>query len=67
VINQYLVMWDAALASRFEHDELVAVVKMSDIVTPQRLSRDDDFHPGAQAYDAAAKRIAALLVQELAA
>ncbi len=66
-INQYLGMWDATLASRFEHDQRVAVVKMADIVTPQRLSRHDDFHPSAQAYQEAAKRIATILLQELSA
>lgn len=65
VINQYLSLWDATLASRFEHDQRVAVVKMADIVTPQRLSRYDSFHPGAQAYQEAAQRIAAMLLQEL--
>ena len=65
LINQYLGMWDATLAARFEDDPRVAVVKMADIVTPQRLSRYDSFHPGAQAYEAAAKRIAAMLLQEL--
>lgn len=65
VINQYLSMWDATLTSRFERDQRVAVVKMADIVTPQRLSRHDSFHPGAQAYQEAAKRIAAMLLQEL--
>ena len=60
-------MWDATLTARFEQDDRVAVVKMADIVTPQRLSRYDDFHPGAQAYEEAAKRIAAMLLQELSA
>ena len=64
-INQMLAIWDAALAARFEHDRRVAVVKMSDIVTPQRLSRYDSFHPGGDAYREAAKRIAGLLVREL--
>jgi lysophospholipase L1-like esterase len=64
-INQYLTVWDAALAARFEDDQRVAVVKMADIVTPQRLSRYDSFHPGSAAYQEAAKRIATLLVQEL--
>lgn len=64
-INQYLGVWDAALAARFEDDERVAVVRMADIVTPQRLSRYDSFHPGAAAYQEAAKRIAAMLIQEL--
>jgi lysophospholipase L1-like esterase len=62
-INQYLGMWDVALSARFEEDKRVAVVKMSDIVTPQRLSRYDSFHPGGEAYAEAAKRIAAMLVE----
>jgi lysophospholipase L1-like esterase len=65
LINQYLGLWDTALAGRFESDERVAVVKMNDIVTPQRLSRYDSFHPGAAAYREAAKRIAAMLLDEL--
>lgn len=64
-INQYLGLWDLALAARFEHDSRVAVVKMSDIVTAQRLSRYDSFHPGADAYQEAAKRIAGMLLKEL--
>lgn len=64
-INTYLGMWDATLSARFEDDPRVAVVQMSDIVTPQRLSRYDSFHPGAAAYQEAAKRIAALLLKEL--
>lgn len=67
LIDQYLGMWDATLTARFEQDQRVAVVKMADIVTPQRLSRYDSFHPGAQAYKEAAKRIAAMLLQELSA
>lgn len=65
MINQYLGLWDIALAARFEKDERVAVVKMNDIVTPQRLSRYDSFHPGAAAYREAAKRIAGMLLEEL--
>ena len=64
-INQYLGMWDTALAARFESDQRVAVVQMSDIVTAQRLSRYDSFHPGADAYREAAKRIAGMLLKEL--
>ena len=64
-INQMLGVWDAALAARFEHDQRVSVVKMSDIVTAHRLSRYDSFHPGGDAYREAAKRIAAMLVREL--
>src|SRR5687767_7581384 len=66
-INEMLGVWDAGLAARFEHDQRVAVVKMSDIVTAQRLSRYDSFHPGADAYREAAKRIAGMLVRELSA
>ena len=66
-INQYLGMWDTVLAARFEHDPRVAVVKMSDIVTAQRLSRFDSFHPGEAAYRDAAKRIAGMLMKELSA
>ncbi|HEX6088515.1 MAG TPA: GDSL-type esterase/lipase family protein [Thermoanaerobaculia bacterium] len=65
LINQYLEMWDHALAARFEEDRRVEVVTMRDIVTPQRLSRYDNFHPGAAAYDEAARRIAAMLLKEL--
>ena len=64
-IETYLGMWDATLTARFEDDPRVAVVQMNDIVTPQRLSRYDSFHPGAAAYQEAAKRIAGLLLKEL--
>lgn len=64
MINQYLVLWDSALAKQFEHDKRVAVVRMADIVTPERLSRYDSFHPGSAAYHEAAKRIAAMLLEE---
>jgi lysophospholipase L1-like esterase len=65
LINQYLGLWDTALLGRFEGDPRVAVVKMHDIVTPQRLSRYDSFHPGSAAYKEAAKRIAGMLLEEL--
>ena len=61
MINQYLQLWDATLAGRFEHDPLVSIVRMSDIVTRQKLSRYDNFHPGGAAYGAAAERIAQML------
>jgi lysophospholipase L1-like esterase len=61
LINQYVAAWDEVLAARFENDPLVTVVKMHDLVTPQRLSRFDHFHPGGAAYEAAAKRIEAML------
>jgi len=63
LINQYLGLWDNALAARFEDDRRVGVVRMNDIVTPQRLSRYDSFHPGGRAYAEAAKRIAEMLVK----
>lgn len=63
LINQYLKIWDATLADRFKNDPRVTVVKMDDIVTPQRLSRYDGFHPGRAAYEAAAKRIAGILAR----
>jgi lysophospholipase L1-like esterase len=65
LINQYLGLWDTALAGSFEGDPRVSVVKMNDIVTPQRLSRYDSFHPGSAAYAEAAKRIAGMLLSEL--
>lgn len=67
LINQYLVLWDNALTQRFASDDRIAVVKMSDIVTAQRLSRYDSFHPGGAAYAEAAKRIAGMLLEELSA
>ena len=65
LIDQYLVMWDEVLAARFEKDRRVEVVTMRDIVTAERLSRYDNFHPGAAAYDEAARRIAGMLLREL--
>jgi lysophospholipase L1-like esterase len=67
LINQYLSVWDAALASRFEKDPLVSIVRMSDVVTASRLSRYDSFHPGGSAYAEAAKRIAEMLLERDAA
>jgi lysophospholipase L1-like esterase len=67
LVDQYLPLWDAALASRFERDPLVSIVRMSDVVTAQRLSRYDSFHPGGSAYAEAAKRIAAMLLERDAA
>ncbi|HYI13553.1 MAG TPA: GDSL-type esterase/lipase family protein [Thermoanaerobaculia bacterium] len=64
-IDQYLGLWDAALEKRFASDNRVAVVKMADIVTAQRLSRYDSFHPGAAAYRDAARRIAEMLLKEV--
>lgn len=63
LVTQYLDIWDTALTRRFQDDVLVSVVKMSDIVVPQRLSRLDHFHPGGSAYEEAAKRIAGILLE----
>lgn len=61
MLNRYLSIWDETLAARFNPESRVTVVKMSDLVTPRRLSRRDGFHPGGEAYEAAAKRIAEIL------
>jgi lysophospholipase L1-like esterase len=62
MIEHYLALWDETLASRFADDARIAIVKMIDVVTPERLSRFDRFHPGAPAYAEAARRIAEMLV-----
>lgn len=68
VIEQYLTLWDAALAARFEADPRIEVVRLSDIINgPSRLSRFDHFHPGGTAYEETAKRIAGRLLEERAA
>jgi lysophospholipase L1-like esterase len=65
LINTYLAVWDAGLGQRFEHDPLVSVVALRDILDrADRLSRFDNFHPGKDAYRETARRIAAMLVQE---
>lgn len=61
LIDQYLQLWDATLAARFEHNRLVDVVTTSDLVIHGRLSRFDGFHPGGVAYREIAKRIAGML------
>jgi lysophospholipase L1-like esterase len=61
-INRYLLLWDEALAARFEDDSRITIVRMADIVVPDRLSSLDSFHPGGEAYDAAARRIATMLL-----
>ena len=63
LINQYLGLWDAALARRFRDDQRIELVKMSDLVVPERLSRYDSFHPGGSAYAEAARRIAVMLLE----
>jgi lysophospholipase L1-like esterase len=63
LINTYLAVWDAGLAQRFEHDPLISVVTLRDILNQaDRLSRFDNFHPGEGAYHETAKRIASMLV-----
>jgi lysophospholipase L1-like esterase len=67
LIDQYLDIWDQTLASRFERDPRISVVRLSDIINgPERLSRLDHFHPGGAAYAEAAKRIASKLLQKAA-
>jgi lysophospholipase L1-like esterase len=57
-----VAMWDATLVAQFASDPLVEVVRLSDIVDrPERLSRIDGFHPGGDAYQEAAHRIAELI------
>ena len=61
-LEPLVAMWDIALMSRFEDDERVSVVRLSDIVNrPERLSRNDSFHPGGEAYQETAQRIASLI------
>lgn len=63
LIDQYLVRWDDRLASAFSAYPLVRVVKMADLVIPARLGRADTFHPGGEAYQHAAERIAQLVLE----
>jgi lysophospholipase L1-like esterase len=50
------------LATRYASNPRVAVVRLSDIVNrPDRLSTIDSFHPGGEAYQETARRIADLL------
>lgn len=51
------------MEARFERDGRISVVKISDVVVPQRLSRIDNFHPDGAAYDETARRIADILVE----
>jgi lysophospholipase L1-like esterase len=67
LINDYLRLWDETLAERFEENERIAVVRMADIVSPARLSRHDNFHPGGEAYEQVARRIASMLLEEMRA
>jgi lysophospholipase L1-like esterase len=62
LVAQYLDLWDTAVTRRFRDDVLVEVVKLSDVVVPARLSRLDHFHPGGEAYEETARRIARMLL-----
>jgi lysophospholipase L1-like esterase len=67
MIQHSIAMWDSTLTSRFAGNERVEIVKMSDLVTADRLSRYDSFHPGAAAYREIARRIADILLATRAA
>jgi lysophospholipase L1-like esterase len=60
-VNDLVELWDETLASRFVSDARIAVVKMVDVVTPERLSRFDRFHPGGAAYAEIASCVAEML------
>ena len=63
-----VAIWDATIVARFAADPLVELVRLSDIVDrPGRLSTLDSFHPGGEAYQETASRIADLLVAPAAA
>ncbi len=63
LVARYLAVWDESLVEEFEAEPRVSIVRMSDIVRgTERLSSYDRFHPGQQAYRAAAVRIAAMLL-----
>ena len=68
LLEPVIAIWDGALMAQFDDDPLVSVVRLSDIVNrPDRLSRVDSFHPGSEAYQETAKRIADLLTPSPAA
>ncbi|HVR44310.1 MAG TPA: GDSL-type esterase/lipase family protein [Thermoanaerobaculia bacterium] len=61
-LEPLIAIWDTMLALQFAADPLVTIVPISDIVgAPERLSTLDSFHPGGEAYQEAAARIAELL------
>ena len=64
IIDRSIGFWDDALAARFEEDPLVTIVPMADLITPDRLSRFDFFHPGSVAYREVARRIAGMLRED---
>lgn len=62
LLGPLIALWDGALTGRFAGNPRVFVVRLSDIVDrPERLSTLDSFHPGGDAYQEAARRIAELL------
>lgn len=64
LLEPLIALWDATVLARFADDPLVEIVRMSDIVNrPERLSPIDSFHPGGEAYQQTAARIAELLVR----
>lgn len=63
MVNQYLELWDAKLITTFEDDPRVAIITLADIVRQERLSRYDSFHPGGEAYELAAERIAGIVAR----
>lgn len=65
-LEPFIAIWDAVLITQFADDPLVSVVRLSDIVNrPERLSKVDSFHPGGEAYQETAKRIADLLAAKM--
>ncbi len=64
LLEPIIAIWDASLMARYAGDPRTTLVRMSDIVDrPERLSRLDSFHPGGEAYQEAARRIAELLAK----
>lgn len=62
LLEPLIALWDATLIAQFADDPLVEVVRLSDIMNrPERLSTLDSFHPGGEAYQQTAARIAELL------
>jgi lysophospholipase L1-like esterase len=62
LLEPLVAIWDTMLATRYASNPRVAVVRLSDIVNrPDRLSTIDSFHPGGEAYQETARRIADLL------
>ena len=64
-LEPLVAVWDMALMARFTQDQRISVVRLSDIVNrPERLSRIDSFHPGGEAYQETARRIADVITAE---